>query len=501
MVHMFDGLDTKITNPEVYQQTLERFRKRGLRLPLISELADPLLIRECYGQTLSDVDPDAPDPMNLFRVHWHNSDDRRSIVDVPAHMVLPPELTGTEAKIILVPGNRFPMIHAHKVLAAYGCLVPRLMSGHFDPSSQRAVWPSTGNYCRGGVAISRILGCRGVAVLPEGMSEERFAWLRAWVDDPADIVRTPGTESNVKEIYDECNRLSRDPANLILNQFSEFGNYLIHRVVTGPALERVFQTVKGDSALRPVAFVSASGSGGTLAAGDYLKQRMGTRICAVEALECPTLLYNGYGEHNIQGIGDKHVPLIHNVYNTDFVTAVSDAGPDGLNLLFNTPAGKEYLKDRRALAPDLVDKLADLGLSSIANLLGSIKLAKYLNLGPDDGIITVATDGADMYQTELNKSRLKYFPDGFDQLGAAETFGRHLLGAATDHFEELDRRSRDRLFNLGYYTWVEQQGIPVASFDARRSSAFWDGLLEYVSQWDGMIAAFNQETGVERPAI
>ena len=488
---MHEGLERSIVNRSVYDRTRARFREKDIRLPLISELADPRLIRERYGQQLLEVDPDAPDPLNLFRVHWHNGDDRRTIVDVPAHLVLPPELTGTEAKIIVVPGNRFPMIHAHKVLAAYGCLVPRLLSGHFDPASQRAVWPSTGNYCRGGVAISRILGCRGVAVLPEGMSAERFEWLEAWVADPGDIIRTTGSESNVKEIYDECRRLARDPQNLILNQFSEFGNYLIHRTVTGPALERVFQAVKGARKLNPAAFVSASGSGGTLAAGDYLKQQLGTRICAVEALECPTLLYNGYGEHNIQGIGDKHVPLIHNVFNTDFVTAVSDAGPETLNLLFNTEAGRAYLTDRKGVNAGVVDSLADLGLSSIANILAAIKLAKYLGLGPDDAVITVATDGAELYRTELEKSEQKHFSGCFDELSAAETFGRQLMGAATDHLEELDRRGRERIFNLGYYTWVEQQGIPVEAFDERRSPAFWEGLQEYVPIWDEMIATFN----------
>src|SRR5690606_29555090 len=140
----------------------------------------------------------------LYRVHWHNAADRRGLAPVPAHLVLPSELTGVAAKIVVALGNRFPMIHAHKVLAAYGCLVPRLLSGSFDAARHRAVWPSTGNYCRGGVAISRILGCRSVAVLPAGMSAERFRWLERWVAEPADIVRTPGTESNVKEIYDAC---------------------------------------------------------------------------------------------------------------------------------------------------------------------------------------------------------------------------------------------------------------------------------------------------------
>ncbi len=489
------GLDREIVDPAVRDRAIAHLGAAGVRLPRLAELADPTSIRARYDDALAAVDPDAPDPLNLFRVHWHNADDRRGFAEVPAHLVLPEALTGVAAPIIVVLGNRFPMIRAHKVLAAYGCLMPRLIAGRFDPTRHRAIWPSTGNYCRGGVAISRILGCRGVAVLPEGMSRERFRWLEDWVNDPADIVRTPGSESNVKEIYDACHALARDPDNVILNQFNEFGNYLVHRVVTGPALERVFAAVRGAGDLRAAAFVSASGSAGTLAAGDHLKARLGTRICAVEALECPTLLYNGYGAHNIQGIGDKHVPFIHNVMNTDFVAAVSDAGSDGLNLLFNSEVGRDYLAGRKGVSDDLIAGLGDLGLSSIANVLAAIKLAKYLDLGAGEAVITLATDGAEMYATEAGKTRAHAFGGRFDALAAAETFGRHLMGAATDHLIELDRRGRERVFNLGYYTWVEQQGVSLADFDARRDPAFWDGLADYVPAWDAMIDAFNAATG------
>ena len=251
------------------------------------------------------------------------------------------------------------------------------------PPVHKAVWPSTGNYCRGGVAISRILGCRGVAVLPAGMSRERFDWLQRWVRSPADIVRTPGTESNVKEIYDKCHELARDPANVILNQFSEFGNYLVHFHCTGRALGAIFEDLRTPRpGLRLAAFVAATGSAGTLAAGDYLKADYGARIVAVEALECPTMLYNGYGEHNIQGIGDKHIPLIHNVMNTDIVVGVSDRSTDALDVLFNTEAGRGYLARRRRIDPALVAALDGLGLSGIANVLAAIKTAKHLDLTP-----------------------------------------------------------------------------------------------------------------------
>jgi cysteine synthase len=485
------GLEHDIVDQATYQQTIERFRESSIRLPKIAELADPGTISESIRNDLQSIDPDSPDPLNLFRVHWHNDASRKGIAEVPEHIVLPSALTGVDAKIVVALGNRFPMIRAHKVLAAYACLVPRLVTGRFNLDKNRAIWPSTGNYCRGGVAISRILGCRSAAVLPEGMSRERFGWLEEWVLNQEDIVRTYGTESNVKEIYDACHKLAQEQENIILNQFNEFGNYIGHRAVTGPALERIFRAVAGESKLNARAFVSASGSAGTLAAGDYLKSTLGSDICVVEALQCPTLLYNGYGEHNIQGIGDKHIPFIHNVLNTDYAIGVSDEACDSLNLLFNTEVGHEFLSKRIGIDAVGLKALGDLGLSSIANVIGAIKYARYNELGTDDVVLTVATDGSEMYGTELEKTMNKCFASNFDGLAAAEVFGRYLLGAATDHTLEMTRRDRERMFNLGYYTWVEQQGVSVEDFDARRDPEFWNGLMDMVPIWDSMIEEFN----------
>ncbi|HET7235350.1 MAG TPA: pyridoxal-phosphate dependent enzyme [Actinomycetota bacterium] len=476
---------------------MERFREAGIALPTFEQLAEPAKIPSRIQDELAGIDPDAAHPLNLFRVHWYNAADRRSTVEVPEHVVLPRELTGVDARIVVALGDRFPMIGAHKVLAAYACLVPRVVEGAFDPTAHRAVWPSTGNYCRGGVAISRIMGCRGVAVLPEGMSRERFEWLERWVADPADIIRTPGVESNVREIYDECKRLAEDPANVILNQFSEYPNHLVHELVTGRALAHVFESLRErESSLHLRAFVAATGSAGTIAAGDHLKDRYGTAIVAAEALQCPTLLRNGFGEHNIQGIGDKHVPLIHNVMNTDVVVDVSDRDTDALNVLFNTAEGRDHLR-RRGVGEDTIAALDSFGLSSICNVLGAIKVAKLLGMGADDVIVTVATDGAAMYRTEVDKVLARDFPQGFGEAEAVETFGRSLEGQETSDMLGLTDDDRQRIFNLGYFTWVEQQGVGVEDFVARRDQSFWRGLREQVPAWDEAIRAFNASTGIE----
>jgi cysteine synthase len=486
------GLETEIVDRRVYDHAVARCRAAHVVLPTFAELAEPAAIAAEVTAALAGVDPDAPDPRNLFRVHWYNDSRRRGRATVPEHVVLPESLTGVRAPIAVVLGDRFPMIAAHKVLAAYGCLAPRLVTGQFDPGCQRALWPSTGNYCRGGVAISRIMGCRGVAILPAGMSAERFEWLDRWVESPEDVVRTPGSESNVKEIYDACAELERDPANVVFNQFCEFGNYLAHYGCTGAALARVAAVLAGQRpGLRPFAFVSATGSAGTLAAGDYLKREHGTRTVAVEALECPTLLYNGFGEHNIQGIGDKHVPYIHNVLATDAVTAISDRSTDALGLMFSRETGRRFLLERRGVAPEIVGALGSFGLSSLCNVLAAIKTAKWFDLGPEDLLLTVATDGAALYASEWPRIEGRDFPAGFDAVACGEVFGEHLAGARTDHYLELTRRDRERIFNLGYYTWVEQQGLAFDAFEARRRPAFWDDLHAYLPAWDERIREFN----------
>ena len=483
------GLANTVVDPASLESSVKRFAAQKIVLPTFGELAEPRLISQ---DITKGVDKDAADPRNLFRVHWYNDLDGNR-VDVPNHVVLPSSLTGIESPIIVVFGDRFPMITAHKVLAAYSCFVPRVITGQFDPERHRAVWPSTGNYARGGIAISRLMGSRGVAVLPAGMSQERFDWLDKWVTDPSDIVRTPGTESNVKEIYDACNEMAKDPGNFILNQFCEFGNHVGHYEVTGRALAHAFEHVKanGHSDIRLAAFTSATGSAGTIAAGDRLKDIYGTKIVAVEALECPTMLENGFGEHNIQGIGDKHIPLIHNVMNTDVVVGVSDRATDELDVLFNAPAGQQYLASRHGFSAELIDALTHFGFSAICNVLAAIKTAKLMGYGANDAIVTIATDGGALYPSERVKTIANRFKGEFTAVDAAEIFSEHLGSVSTDNMIDCTERDRNRIFNLGYYTWVEQQGTPLDVFEARRSQSFWRSVRSYAPVWDNLITEFN----------
>ena len=483
------GLADTVVDEAVLCSSARRFRERGIVMPTFAQLADP---HGLQATVVGGADPQAADPRNLWRVHWYNDLAGRR-VDVPEHVVLPPELTGIESPVLVVLGNRFPMISTHKVLAAYGCLAPRVVTGQFDPTHHRAIWPSTGNYARGGVAISRLMASRGVAILPTGMSRERFDWLDRWCENPEeDVIRTVGTESNVKEIYDECNRLDLDPQNFVFNQFAEFGNHLVHYAVTGPALAHVFEAYRHQVGrdVQLALMTSATGSAGTIAAGEYLKDTYGTKVLAAEALECPTLLENGFGEHNIQGIGDKHVPLIHNVMRHDLVAAVSDRATDHLEVMFDEPEGLAHLAGLGVPAPVLA-ALADFGFSSICNVLAAISGAKVLGLGPDDVVVTVATDGGQMYGSERAKIVQRDFGGQFTRVDAAAVWGEHLANVPTDATLELTERDRNRIFNLGYYTWVEQQGTPFEPFERRRGQAFWRGLRSYLPRWDELITDFN----------
>ena len=385
---------------------------------------------------------------------------------------------------------------AHKVGAAYGCLVPRLVSGNFDPTSQKAVWPSTGNYCRGGAYDCALLACPAVAILPEGMSKERFEWLHEIGTD--EVIATPGTESNVKEIYDKCWELREERGDgiVIFNQFEEFGNAIWHYHNTGGIIEEIYEKHYKTGRSRLSAYISATGSAGTIAAGDYLRSRYPSiRVTASEALQCPTLYQFGFGEHRIEGIGDKHVPWIHNVKNTDMVSAVDDEQTMQLLRLFNEDAGKEALL-ARGVDASVVEQLPLLGISSICNLVSAIKTAKYYDMDGRDVLFTPLTDSMELYGSRIQEARDAYGPYTRDQ--AIAHAARYLDGTNTDHLRELTYHDRKSLHNFKYFTWIEQQGRTSEELHELWDDDFWAEVFsqEQVDEWDRLIDQFNAATGL-----
>jgi cysteine synthase len=471
-------------NNEVRLKTAKRCREKGITLPTFKQLRYPDLIPDDIKKRLKPVGLWDINPLNLYRITWKN-DIKTGLFGDVNYLEIPSELTGVKAKIIGLVGKYFPT-GAHKVGAAYGCLAPRLVTGEFDPEYHKAVWPSTGNYCRGGAFDCALLGVSAIAILPEEMSQERFTWLTSI---GAEVIATPGCESNVKEIYDKCHELGQDPRNLILNQFAEFGNPLWHYHVTAPAMEEVFEFIPNKHK-RFAAYVSATGSAGTIAAGDYLRKLYPQlKVVATEAAECPTLLNNGFGGHRIEGIGDKHVPWVHNVRNTDAVAAVRDEDCMRLLRLFNDKSGQAFIQ-KLGITSETAEQLPMLGISSLCNLLAAIKTAKYFELDKNDVIFTIFTDSAEMYAsrlTELDNERGAY-----TSMQAAIDFNSCLQAQSYDNFLELSYQDKKRIHNLKYYTWVEQQGKTYEEILEQWHPEYWTDIFENnVEQLDALIGEFN----------
>lgn len=475
------------------ERALQRVREQGIIIPTFAQMKDPNLIPDKVKEKLSKIGLWDLDPLNLFRISWKNEPvESGGGFDGVNYIELPSSLTGVDARVIALVGKWFPT-GAHKVGAAFGCLVPRLVTGQFDPTTQKAVWPSTGNYCRGGAYDSALLGCESIAILPEGMSKERFDWL---ANIAGETIKTPGSESNVKEIFDKCWELRESGEDLmIFNQFEEFGNYLWHYEVTGHAMQEVLQKEMGPKdEFRGV--VLTTGSAGTIGCGDYLKQVFPTsKIAAGEAWQCPTLLENGFGAHRIEGIGDKHVPWIHNVKNTDMIIALDDNVIVNLARLFNEDVGRKYLVDQ-GVPENLVSQLHLLGFSGIANLSMAIIFAKYYELGPNDIVLTVLTDSMDLYQSRLTEMHEEF--GHYQEKHAAADHARYLLGLTTDHMLDLRYSDRRRVHNLKYYTWIEQQGREYEELmDQWYDGEYWTSYQDQVDEIDALIEEFNKRAGVK----
>ena len=482
-------------NRENLKNNIRKAKENNVIIPTYKQMKDPEQVPEKICEKLKNVGLWDVNPLNLFRITWKNEPKEQGGLynKVPNFVELPPELTGVPARIVCMAGKWFPT-GCHKVGASFGCLAPRLVTGQFDATCQKAVWPSTGNYCRGGAFNSKLLAVDSIAILPAEMSRERFDWLSKIAGE---VIATPGCESNVKEIFDKTWELKTTRSDvMIFNQFEEMGNYLWHYQVTGSALADVFESIKrpGDH------FAGAcftSGSAGTMASGDYLKEQYPQLKLAVgEALQCPTILNNGFGGHRIEGIGDKHIPWIHNVKNTDMAIAIDDEDSQRLLRLFNTPEGQKYLAEELGLSKELIEKLTWLGISGIANVLCCIKMAKYYELTEHDVVATVLTDSAVMYGSRIEE--LRQANGEYSDKAASVDHSLHMLGVRTDNLLELTYAERKRVHNLKYYTWVEQQGKTYEEINALwyDTEHTWESIHGQAAQLDELINEFNEETGL-----
>ena len=476
---------------QVLQNTIQRCREKHVIIPTYEEMKHPERIPAAVKDKLKSIGLWDLNSLNLFRINWKNDPATGGFGNVN-FVELPSSLTGVSARIFGLVGKYFPT-GAHKVGATFGPLVSRLISGEFDPTRQKAVWPSTGNYCRGGAYDSYLLGCDAIAILPEGMSRERFEWLETV---GAEIIATPGCESNVKESYDKGWELleTRGDEVVILIQFAEFGNPIWHYEVTAEAMREVVaaELEKGQQ-LSGIAL--STGSAGTIGCADGLRKTHPLiKVCASEALQCPTLLYNGYGDHRIEGIGDKHIPWVHNVRNTDVVCGIDDEDTIRLIRLFNEPAGREQLLEA-GVPLDTVEQLPLMGISSVCNMLTAIKLAKYYEMNENDAVFTIFTDSMEMYGSRLEELRETH--GEYSPTDAAVDLECSLRKQGTDHMQELGYWDRKRIHNLKYFTWVEQQGKSVEELNRQwYDPGYWDDALGQAAMWDPRIKDFNAQTGI-----
>jgi len=481
-------------NEKQLARTVARAQEKGILIPTFEQMKNPDLVPDTIKEKLKNISLWDINSLNLFRITWKNEPVKEGgLYGGVNYIELPQEITGVPARIIALVGKWFPT-GAHKVGATFGCLVPKLITGQFDPSYHKAVWPSTGNYCRGGAYNSQLLACESIAILPEGMSQERFQWLSQVAGE---VIATPGCESNVKEIFDKTWELRKTRDNvMIFNQFAELGNHLWHYEVTGHAMQEVLNEVLGsDDNYAGVCLTS--GSAGTLGCGDYLKEVYPlSKIVVGEALQCPTLLENGYGDHRIEGIGDKHVPWIHNVKNTDMVVAIDDNDSLGMIRLFNEPAGRVFLREELGVADELIAKLPWIGISGAANILCCIKFAKYYELTENDVVLTVLTDSMELYGSRLQEMRQKI--GEYEKMEAAVDYHKHLLAIKTDNLQELTYQDRKRIHNLKYYTWIEQQGMELNELNAQwyDYDNYWGAVHKQTKEIDELINNFNELTGL-----
>jgi cysteine synthase len=449
--------------------------------PTFEEMLHPGKIDPQIRAKALKAKKDSPlDPVNLFNITWKDEN------SLPYHFVLPKEFTGVDANIIVMYSKDFPT-GSHKVGATYSVTLENQIFDKIDSDKDTLVWPSTGNYGIGGAFVGTRMGYDSVVILPELMSQERFDKIESY---GARVIKTPGCESNVKEIYDKTWELRKeDPKYRIMNQFEEMGNYRFHYHVTGNTVIEMVQLLqeKGIGNGRCAAFCSSMGSAGTIAAGDRLKQVFPEhKIIGLEPIQCPTLYNNGYGGHDIQGIGDKHVTWIHNVWNMDAIMCIDDIECKKVLQAVVEESGKKALVEELECNPEVVELMSQtLGISGICNILGAIKTAKYYGMGKDDNLIAVATDAIDRYYSVMGSMTECY--GKMDGAEAVHRVNSIVKEAKLDWIREGDHFSRTCWHNLKYYTWVEQQGKTVEELNAQKDPQWWIKHQQLVGEMDAIL--------------
>jgi cysteine synthase len=428
-----------------------------------------------HPKLLPPAGSDELDPINLFNITWRGPGNRIR------HIVLPRELTGIAANIVVLTGRYFPS-GSHKVGPAYATLMEGELDGEIQPGENTIIGPSTGNFGIGVAYIAHLKGYPAIVIMPEQMSDERYQRIRQY---GGQLDLTPGSESDVILVLERTEHYKKDPRNKILAQFELFPNYRFHRYVTGrSALEAAAQYGNG----RVAAFVSAPGSAGTLAAADEIKARYPEcLVCALEPKECSTLFNNGRGTHRIEGIGDKMVTLIHNVLTTDYLALIHDD---------DCVMGLELLERRRSLVERLLglrrgylDSLEGMfGISTICNIVGAIRMARYLGLGPEDNVVTIATDGMDRYPSVLANLEKRRGP--LDDAMLSASFEEIFRGGdARDILDLRPPEQKQRLFGYKEQVWTGF-GYSRPYLESMKSQSFWDGEFDKIGSIDqGLLAA------------
>ncbi|MDO7785746.1 PLP-dependent cysteine synthase family protein [Desulforamulus aquiferis] len=432
------------------------------------EKIDPQ-IRERASKAIQENEMD---PINLFNITWKDESNQ------VRKIVLPKELTNVDANIVVLLGTYFPS-GSHKVGPAYSTLIEGCVDGEIVPGDHTILGPSTGNFGIGVAYICNLMGYKSVVIMPDNMSKERYERIRKY---GAELDLTPGTESDVILTLQRTYELKKDPRNKPLAQFELMPNYRFHRYVTGNS---AIEAVKGIGNGRIACFTSAPGSAGTLAAGDQIKAVFPeAKIAALEPYECSTLANGGLGQHRIEGIGDKMCTLIHNVLTTDFVTLIKDDDcVRGLKLLQD---GTDVLVSA-GISPEVAESLKNLfGVSGICNILGAIKMARHLRLGPDDNVVTIATDGFDRYPSvleDLGKRNLEL------ENYVLARWLKDIFQAEDEKYIYDFRRGdrKEQLFKQKEKDWLPF-GYKKEYLDEMRSMDFWDAEYDLCKKYDEKIS-------------